>query len=197
MYKRQRYGHYEFLVLPFGLTNAPATFMHMMQLIFKDQLDNFVIVFLDDILIFSKNKQDHMIHVNKVLALLRENKLYAKQSKCEFFKTEISFLGHIINEHGISMEKSKVKAVTDWPTPQNITDVRAFLGLAGYYRKFVKNFSMISSPLSELLKKESKFEWGQKEQASFETLKLSVSTAPVLILPDPSLEYVVDTDSSG
>lgn len=194
---RTRYGHYEFLVLPFGLTNAPATFMHMMQLIFKDQLDDFVIIFLDDILIFSKNKEDHIKHVTKVLTLLRENKLYAKQSKCEFFKTEISFLGHVINERGISMETSKVKAVSDWPIPQNITDVRAFLGLAGYYRKFVKNFSMISSPLSELLKKETKFEWGEKEQKSFETLKSSVSTAPVLILPNPSLEYVVDTDSSG
>jgi hypothetical protein len=194
---RTRYGHFEFLVLPFGLTNAPATFMHMMQLIFKDQLDDFVIVFLDDILIFSKNKQDHIKHVNKVLSLLRENKLYAKQSKCEFFKTEISFLGHVINQNGISMEKSKVKAVLDWPVPKTVNDIRAFLGLAGYYRKFVKNFSMISAPLSELLKKDIKFTWGEKQEKSFQTLKISVSTAPVLILPNPDLEYVVDTDSSG
>jgi hypothetical protein len=194
---RTRYGHYEFMVLPFGLTNAPATFMNMMQNIFKDQLDNFVIVFLDDILIYSKNKHDHMKHVDVVLSLLRKNKLYAKQSKCEFFKKEISFLGHVINEHGVTMEKSKVDAVLKWPVPTDINDVRAFLGLAGYYRKFVNNFSKISTPLSELLKKENKFEWGEKQAASFEALKKSVSTAPVLVLPDPSLPYIVDTDASG
>ena len=194
---RTRYGHYEFLVLPFGLTNAPATFMNMMQNIFKDQLDNSVIVFLDDILIYSKNKNDHIKHVDKVLSLLRENKLYAKSSKCEFFKSEISFLGHVINGNGVTMEKSKVDAVTNWPTPKDITDVRAFLGLAGYYRKFVNNFSKISAPLSELLKKENKFEWGEKQTLALETLKKSVSTAPVLVLPDPSLPYVVDTDASG
>ena len=194
---RTRYGHYEFLVLPFGLTNAPATFMNMMQNIFKDELDNYVIVFLDDILIYSKNKNDHIKHVDKVLSLLRENKLYGKRSKCEFLKSEISFLGHVINEHGVTMEKSKVDAVTNWPVPKDISDVRAFLGLAGYYRKFVNNFSKISAPLSELLKKENKFQWGEKQSIAFETLKKSVSTAPVLVLPDPSLPYVVDTDASG
>lgn len=194
---RTRYGHYEFLVLPFGLTNAPATFMHMMQLIFKDYLDDFVIVFLDDILIFSKNKEDHMKHVQRVLQVLRDNKLYAKESKCEFFKTEISFLGHVINEHGVHMETSKVAAVTDWPTPVDASQVRAFLGLAGYYRKFVKNFSRISSPLSELLKKDVKFEWSLEADTAFKALKTAVSTSPVLILPDPSVEYIVDTDSSG
>jgi hypothetical protein len=194
---RTRYGHYEFLVLPFGLTNAPATFMHMMQLLFKDQLDDFVIVFLDDILIFSKNYADHVKHVEKVLSILKENKLYAKESKCEFFKERVSFLGHVISADGVSMDESKVSAIKDWPVPASVHDVRSFLGLAGYYRKFVKDFSKIASPLSELMKKDNSFKWTSLTQASFEQLKLAVSSAPVLILPDPSLPYIVDTDSSG
>jgi RNase H-like domain found in reverse transcriptase/Reverse transcriptase (RNA-dependent DNA polymerase)/Integrase zinc binding domain/Chromo (CHRromatin Organisation MOdifier) domain/Retroviral aspartyl protease len=194
---RTRYGHYEFLVLPFGLTNAPATFMNMMQIVFKDHLDDFVIVFLDDILIYSKTKQDHMKHVERVLQLLRENKLYAKQSKCEFFREKISFLGHVISGDGISMESSKVKAITEWPTPNNVQDVRSFLGLAGYYRKFVSGFSRISSAMSELLQKDKPFIWTEAAQSSFDRLKLAVTTAPVLILPDASRPFTVTTDASG
>lgn len=194
---RTRYGHYEFTVLPFGLTNAPATFMHMMQLIFRDHLDDFVIVFLDDILIYSKSYDEHINHVRKVLTLLRENKLYAKASKCEFFKTRISFLGHVVSADGISMEESKVKAVTEWPTPTDVQQLRAFLGLAGYYRKFVRSFSSIALPLTELLKKDKGFVWSDECEKSFQRLKTAVTSAPVLILPDPDLDYVLDTDSSG
>jgi hypothetical protein len=194
---RTRYGHYEFTVLPFGLTNAPATFMHMMQLIFRDHLDDFVIVFLDDILIYSKSFDDHIRHVEKVLRLLRANKLYAKTSKCEFFKQKISFLGHVVTADGISMEESKLKAVMDWPAPKDIQQLRAFLGLAGYYRKFVKSFSSLALPLTELLKKDNGFVWSEKCQQSFNTLKKAVTSAPVLILPDPDVEYVLDCDSSG
>jgi len=194
---RTRYGHYEFLVLPFGLTNAPATFMHLMQSIFGTHLDDFVIVFLDDILIFSKTLQEHQKHVRKVLELLRENKLYAKMSKCEFFKEEISFLGHVVNSEGVSMEKEKVRATQDWPTPTTVTGVRAFLGLAGYYRRFVKGFSRIASPLTSLLQNDVPFHWTDTHQQSFDSLKQSISSAPVLIIPDESLPYVVNTDASG
>ena len=194
---RTRYGHYEFLVLPFGLTNAPATFMHLMQSIFEPHLDSFVIVFLDDILIFSKTIEDHKQHVRKVLELLRANQLYAKESKCEFFQSSISFLGHVVGQHGISMEKDKVKAVIEWPIPTTVPAIRSFLGLAGYYRRFVKDFSRIASPLTDLLQTDVKFHWGSAQQTSFQQLKQSISTAPVLIIANDSLPYTVTTDASG
>src|ERR1700680_1182957 len=194
---RTRYGHYEFLVMPFGLTNAPATFMHLMQQSFRKYLDDFVIVFLDDVLVYSRSKEEHDKHLRIVLETLRENKLYAKLSKCEFYSKEISFLGHVINEYGIKMEPSKVDAVSKWPQPKNVHDIRSFLGLAGYYRKFVKDFSKIASPLTELLHKSKKFQWTDEQEQAFHTLKVAVSTAPVLIVPDPKLAYTVLTDASG
>ena len=194
---RTRYGHYEFLVLPFGLTNAPATFMHLMQSIFGSHLDSFVIVFLDDILIFSKNKADHYRHVKMVLQLLRKNKLYAKASKCEFFKRKISFLGHVVSAGGISMEQDKVKAIQEWPTPTSVTAVRSFHGLANYYRRFVHNFSKIAAPLTSLLQHKEKWCWDDSHQKSFDALKSAISSAPVLTLPDESLPFVVTTDASG
>lgn len=194
---RTRYGHFEFLVLPFGLTNAPATFMHLMQSIFGPHLDDFVIVFLDDILIYSKSLDDHRRQVRMVLDLLRKHQLYAKESKCEFFQTSVSFLGHVVSGKGISMEEDKVKAIRNWPAPTTVTGVRSFLGLAGYYRKFVKNFSRIASPLSELLHKAKPFEWKETQQKAFDALKLAVSSGPVLIIPDDSKPYVVTTDASG
>ena len=194
---RTRYGHYEFLVMPFGLTNAPATFMHLMQQTFRKYLDDFVIVFLDDVLVYSRSKEEHDKHLRIVLETLRENKLYAKLSKCEFYSKEISFLGHVINEHGIKMEPSKVDAVSKWPQPKNVHDIRSFLGLAGYYRRFVKDFSKIASPLTELLHKSKKFQWTDEQEQAFHTLKVAVSSAPVLIVPDPKLAYTVLTDASG
>jgi hypothetical protein len=194
---RTRYGHYEFLVLPFGLTNAPATFMHLMHQTFRQFLDDFVLVFLDDILIFSKTLEEHERHVKQVLEVLRKEKLYAKESKCEFFKEEVEFLGHIVGRHGIRMMQDKVEAVRAWPVPARVTDVRAFLGTAGYYRKFIRDFSKIAAPLSELTKDEVKFVWGPQQQESFELLKQALVKGPVLILPDPKLPVVVHTDASG
>src|ERR1700682_375681 len=194
---RTRYGHYEFLVMPFGLTHAPASFMHLMQQTLRKYLDDFVIVFLDDVLVYSRSKEEHDKHLRIVLETLRENKLYAKLSKCEFYSKEISFLGHVINEHGIKMEPSKVDAVSKWPQPKNVHDIRSFLGLAGYYRRFVKDFSKIASPLTELLHKSKKFQWTDEQEQAFHTLKVAVSTAPVLIVPDPKLAYTVLTDASG
>ena len=194
---RTRYGHYEFLVLPFGLTNAPATFMHLMQLIFKQHLDDFVIVFLDDILIYSKTKEEHIRHVRAVLQLLREHKLYAKLSKCEFFRHFVSFLGHVVSEKGIGMEEGKVKAIKEWSRPQTVQDVRAFLGLAGYYRRFVRNFSKIAASMSELLKKDVPFAWSEEAEVSFESLKKAIVSAPVLIVADDSRPFTIHTDASG
>jgi len=194
---RTRYGHYEFLVLPFGLTNAPATFMHLMHETFRPYLDNFVIVFLDDILIFSKTLAEHKQHVKKVLEILRQQKLFAKESKCDLFKTEVEFLGHIVGRDGIRMMEDKVKAIQDWPTPSKVTHVRSFLGTAGYYRRFIKDFSKLAAPLSELTKDNVKFEWGHQQESAFRSLKSSIATGPVLILPDPNLPFVVHTDASG
>ena len=194
---RTRYGHFEFLVMPFGLTNAPATFMHLMQDIFRPLLDKFVIVFLDDVLIFSKNEEEHEQHVKEVLEILRKHKLYAKASKCEFFKKKISFLGHVVSGEGVSMEESKVKAIHEWPAPKNLTELRGFLGLAGYYRKFVQGFSRIASPMTQLLHKDTPYNWQDAQQVAFDALKTAVTTAPVLLSPNDTLPFTVFTDASG
>nr|GFD09178.1 putative reverse transcriptase domain-containing protein [Tanacetum cinerariifolium] len=138
---RTRYGHYEFLVVPFGLTNAPTVFMDLMNQIFHEFLDKFVIVFIDDILVFSKSKKEHEDHLLTVLETLRQEKLYAKFSKCEFWLSSVAFLDHIVSAEGIMMDPAKVEAITKWPRPTSVTEVRSFLGLAGYYRRFVEGFS--------------------------------------------------------
>ena len=194
---RTRYGHFEFLVLPFGLTNAPGTFMHLMHETFREFLDEFVLVFLDDILIYSKTLEEHRRHVHKVLETLAKSKLYAKESKCEFFKTEVEFLGHLVGRNGVRMMEDKVAAVAEWPVPKNVRDVRAFLGTAGYYRKFIKDFSRIAAPITELTKEKVKFDWTSAHQKAFVTLKNAMQVAPVLVLPDPKLPYVIHTDASS
>ncbi|GJS47147.1 putative reverse transcriptase domain-containing protein [Tanacetum coccineum] len=150
---RTRYGHYEFLVMPFGLTNAPAVFMDLMNRIFHEYLDKFVIVFIDDILVYSKSEEEHERHLRIVLEILRQKKLYAKFSKCEFWLQQVAFLGHIVSADGIIMDPSKVEAITKWPRPTTVTEVRSFLGLAGYYRRFVEGFSRLALPLTQLMRK--------------------------------------------
>lgn len=194
---RTRYGSYEFLVLPFGLCNAPSTFMHMMQDVLGEYLDVFVIVFLDDILIFSNNLEDHKQHVNFVLEKLRNNQLYAKLEKCEFMRKQIDFLGFTISESGLAMSEDKVKSILSWPTPTSVKQLRSFLGLAGFYRQFITMFSDTCSVLNELMKKESVFTWSSQHQTAFETLKQKISTRPTLILPRDELPFVVQTDASG
>jgi hypothetical protein len=191
-----RYGLFEFLVLPFGLTNAPATFMHLMNNILSPFLDRFVICFLDDILVYSKNLQDHYYHLSQVLNTLKVNQLYAKLSKCEFFKRSITFLGHQVSGKGLSMEENKVKDILQWPIPRNADDIRSFLGLAGFYRKFIANFSRICLHLTNLLQQNSSFYWGEEQMKSFNNLKYSISHAPILILPNPTLPFTVTTDAS-
>jgi hypothetical protein len=193
---RTRYGHYEFLVMPFGLTNAPATFMTLMNDIFREYLDQFVVIYLDDILIYSKTKEEHLKHVRLVLEKLKEHHLYGKMSKCEFMKTKVEYLGHYISAEGISVDQRKVDAIKSWPTPTNISELRSFLGLATYYRKFVKDFSAIATPLTALLHKDKPYNWEKEQQSAFEQLKQHLVSAPVLILPDPTKPFTVTTDAS-
>ncbi|WVZ75483.1 hypothetical protein U9M48_023529 [Paspalum notatum var. saurae] len=151
------YGLYEYLVMSFGLTNAPAFFMYMMNSVFMNELDKFVVVFIDDILIYSKNEKEHEEHLRVVLTRLREHKLYAKFSKCAFWLKEVGFLGHILSEKGVAVDPSKVKDVLNWKQPETVTEIRSFLGLAGYYRRFIKDFSKIAKPMTSLTKKNAKF----------------------------------------
>jgi len=193
---RTRYGHYEFVVMPFGLTNAPAAFMDLMNRVLSPMLDRFVIVFIDDILVYSKTEEDHKAHLSEVLETLRKNKLYAKFSKCEFWLKEVQFLGHIVNEEGIKVDPAKVSAVRNWETPKTPTEIRSFLGLAGYYRRFIKDFSKIAVPLTKLMRKNMAFSWGREQRQAFEELRRRLCDAPVLTLPDGTEGFVVYCDAS-
>jgi hypothetical protein len=192
-----QYGLYEYTVMSFGLTNAPTYFMYLMNKVFMEYLDKFVVVFIDDILIFSKNEEDHDQHLRVVLQKLRENQLYAKLNKCEFWLKKVLFLGHIISEGGIYVDPSKVKDVLSWKTPQNISDIRSFLGLAGYYRRFIEGFSKISKPMTKLLAKGNTFEWTPRRETSFQELKKRLTTAPVLTMPDMEKPFLIYCDASS
>jgi hypothetical protein len=179
-----RYGLYEFTVMSFGLTNAPTCFMNLMNKVFMEYLDRFVVVFIESILIYSKNDSDHEEHLRLVLQKLRDNQLYAKYSKCEFWIDEVPFLGHIISNGGISVNPAKVKEIVEWSIPSTVTEVRSFLGLAGYYQRFIEGFSKIVKPMTSLLEKGREFKWDWKCQDSFNQLKLRLMSPPVLVMPD-------------
>ncbi|GJX39858.1 putative reverse transcriptase domain-containing protein [Tanacetum coccineum] len=183
---RTRYGHYEFQVMPFGLTNAPAVFMDLMNRVCKPYLDKFVIVFIDDILIYSKNKQEHEEHLKLILELLKKEELYAKFSKCEFWIPKVQFLGHVIDSQGIHVDPAKIESIKDWASPKSPTEIRQFLGLAGYYRRFIEGFSKIAKPMTKLTQKKVKFEWGDKQEIAFQLLKQKLCSAPILALPKGS-----------
>ncbi|GJZ32684.1 putative reverse transcriptase domain-containing protein [Tanacetum coccineum] len=193
---RTRYGHYEFQVMPFGLTNAPAVFMDLMNRVCKPYLDKFVIVFIDDILIYSKNKDEHKEHLKAILELLKKEKLYAKFSKCDFWLESVQFLGHVIDSKGVHVDPAKIEAIKNWATPTTPTEVRQFLGLAGYYRRFIEGFSLISKPLTKLTQKNKKYEWSEDEEEAFELLKQKLCCAPILALPEGSEDFVVYCDAS-
>ncbi|XP_052728500.1 uncharacterized protein LOC128195299 [Vigna angularis] len=176
---RSRYGHYEYVVMPFGVTNAPAIFMDYMNRIFRSCLDKFVVVFIDDILVYSKSREEHEGHLRLVLEILREHRLYGRLSKCEFWLDEIQFLGHVISSQGIAVDSSKVEAVLKWERPKTVSEVRSFVGLAGYYRKFVEGFSKIVSHLTRLTRKDQPFSWTDKCEESFEEMKKKLTSAPV------------------
>ncbi|XP_075479367.1 uncharacterized protein LOC142520248 [Primulina tabacum] len=193
---RTRYGHYEFFVMSFGLTNAPSVFMDLMNRVFKPCLDSFVIVFIDDILIYSKTRELHAEHLITVLKLLREKQLYAKLKKCEFWLEQVSFLGHIVSRDGIALDPMKIEAIKQWPIPTTVSEVRSFLGLAGYYRRFIANFSKIALPLTNLTSKAVKFEWTNECQHGFQVLKDKLTSTPILALPCGTKDFIVYTDVS-
>ena len=192
-----RYGLFEYLVMSFGLTNAPAYFMYLMNSVFMPELDKFVVVFIDDILIYSKSEEDHAEHLRIVLQRLREHKLFAKFSKCEFWLNSVPFLGHVVSAGGISVDPSKVQDVLNWEPPKTVSQVRSFLGLAGYYRRFIPNFSQLSKPITKLLKNDTKFEWDKHCNQAFQKLKELLTTAPVLAQPDITKPFDVYCDASG
>jgi hypothetical protein len=191
-----RYGLYEYTMISFGLTNAPAYFMYLMNKVFIKYLDKFVVVFIDDILIFFKMEEEHEKHLTMVLEKLRSNQLYAKFSKCEFWLIEVAFLGHIISAGGVSVDPSKVKDVLNWMPQTNTSEIQSFLGLASYYRRFIKDFSKIVKPMTRLLEKNKDFDWTEECQASFEELKKRLTLAPVLILPDITKKFNIYCDAS-
>ncbi|GJV81636.1 putative reverse transcriptase domain-containing protein [Tanacetum coccineum] len=179
---RTRYGHYEFQVMSFGLTNAPAVFMDLMNRVCKPYLDKFVIVFIDDILIYSKSKKEHEEHLRQILKLLKKEELYAKFSKCEFWISRVQFLGHVIDCRGIHVDPAKIESIKDWASPKTPTEIRQFLGLAGYYRRFIEGFSKIAKTMTKLTQKGVKFDWGDKQEAAFQLLKQKLCSAPILAL---------------
>ncbi|KAK1687113.1 hypothetical protein QYE76_047961 [Lolium multiflorum] len=190
-----RYGLYEYNVMSFGLTNAPAYFMNLMNKIFMNFLDKFVVVFIDDILIYSKTEEEHEQHLEIILETLRQHKLYAKFSKCEFWLKEVGFLGHILSQEELPWTPQKSRPLQNGKS-QPLTEVRAFLGLAGYYRRFVEGFSSIARPMTQLLKKDKKFDWTDKCEESFQKLKARLTTAPILIMPDITKPFDVYCDAS-
>ncbi|KAK1648744.1 hypothetical protein QYE76_066549 [Lolium multiflorum] len=191
-----RYGHHEYLVVPFGLTNAPTIFMNLMNKIFMPYLDKFVIVFIDDILIYSKDKAEHAEHLRIVLQTLREHQLYAKFSKCEFWLDQVEFLGHVISKDGIAVNPSKVAAVLEWEAPKNVKEIQGFLGMAGYYRRFIEGFSKIAGPMTKLLRKNTPFFWSDECEQSFQTLKEKLTTTSVLAVPEVGKDYTIYCDAS-
>ncbi|XP_057760408.1 uncharacterized mitochondrial protein AtMg00860-like [Arachis stenosperma] len=170
--------------------------MDYMNRVFCPFLDKFVVVFIDNILIYSKSKEEHAEHLRTVLRILKENKLYVKLSKCEFWKKEVKFLGHVVSKQGIAVDPSKVEAVMNWGRPTSVTEIRSFLGLAGYYQRLIKGFSQIALPLTRLTRKDVPFFWTLECEESFQALKQKLTTAPVLVLPEPNKSFEVYCDAS-
>jgi hypothetical protein len=188
-------GLYEFLVMPFGLCNALATFQALMNDVLRPFLRCFVLVFFDDILIYSSSSADHLRHLRAVFTILQQHRLFVKRSKCAFGERSIAYLGHVISEAGVAMDPAKLHAVSAWPQPRSAHAVRGFLGLAGYYRKFVQDYDSIAAPLTALLKKDG-FSWKDKAAAAFQALKATVTSAPVLALLDYARPFMVECDAS-
>ncbi|KAK8936851.1 hypothetical protein KSP39_PZI012537 [Platanthera zijinensis] len=194
---RTRYGNFEFLVMSFGLTNVHSALMDMMNRVFREYLDKFIIVFIDDILVYFKTREEHATHLRLTLSTLRQHQLYAKLVKCEFWLDRVAFMRHVISSDGLSVDPAKISAVMDWKQPSTPTEIRSFLGLAGYYRCFVKDFSSLDAPLINLTQKLVKFEWSDQCEQAFSELKQRLCSASVLALPSKGLDFSVYTDASG
>jgi len=192
---RTRYRSFEWLVMPFGLTNAPAAFQRFMNEIFGDLLDVCVVIYLDDILIYSNNLTSHKDHVKEVLRRLRDNGLYASPSKCTFHQRQVEFLGFVLSLEGIKMDMKKVQTIQDWPIPRHVKDVQAFLGFVNFYRRFIKGYSELTSPLTRLTRKNEPWLWLPSCQTSFKTLKLAFTSAPILVHWNPNSPMIVETDA--
>ena len=193
---RTHEGHYEFLIIPFGLTNAPSTFQSLMNHIFRPYLRKFILVFFYGILVFSKSLDVHLIHLRTVLSILLSNQLYAKQSKCVFGCGEVEYLGHLISVEGVRTDPRKTEAMQQWPTPRSVKVLRGFLGLTGYYKKFIQHYGIIAAPLTTLLKRDA-FQWTSQAEIAFEALKQAILSPPVLALPNFSKASVMECNASG
>ncbi|KAL5565238.1 hypothetical protein UlMin_028402 [Ulmus minor] len=193
---RTHNGHFEYLVMPFGLCNAPSTFQAIMNSIFHSHLRKFILVFFDDILVYSPTWETHIEHVRTTLDILRQHQFFIKESKCDFGKQELEYLGHIVTHQGVKVDNKKIEAMVSWPQPANITDLRGFLGLTGYYRKFVRSYGLLARPLTNLLKKGS-FRWTDEAAGAFELLKQAMTTTPTLAMPNFNDSFIVETDASG
>ena len=193
---RMQYGHYEFTVMPFAFTNAPATIMDLMNQVFREHLDKFVIIFIDDILIYLRNQEEHEEQLSLTLQSLKEHPLYVKLSKCKIWLSNVHFLGHVVSAEGISVDSAKIEAVIDWKALRSVTEVRSFHCLVGYYKRFVEEFSKIAAPLTILTRKQKKYEWTQKCEESFQELLPRLTSAPILIIPSSDEPFFIFCDAS-
>jgi hypothetical protein len=191
-----RYGHYEFLVMPFGLTNTLSVFMDLMNLLFHVYLDFFIVMFIDDIQAYSTNYIEHKEHLKTVLNVLRQRKLFAKLKKCEFWLQDVSFLGHLVSKDGLAVDPKKIEATVEWEWPTNAREICSFLGLAGYYRRFIERFFVLLGPLTALIRKNTCYEWSKECEANFQELKRRLVVALVLTMPMEFVGYVLYTDAS-
>ncbi|KAG7559493.1 Zinc finger CCHC-type [Arabidopsis thaliana x Arabidopsis arenosa] len=194
---KTKHGLYEWLVMPFGLTNAPSTFMRLMNHVLRSFIGVFVVVYFDDILVYSKTLDEHVEHLRKVLNVLRKERLFGNFKKCSFCSNDVVFLGFVVSSQGIQVDESKIKAIQDWPSPKTVGEVRSFHGLAGFYRRFVRDFSTIAAPLTEVIKKDVGFKWEQAQEDAFQLLKHKLTHAPLLVLPDFMKTFEIECDASG
>jgi len=194
---KTKLGLYKWLVMPFGLTNAASTFMRLKNHVLRDCIGKFVVVYFDDILVYSTSVESHIHHLREVLIVLRKNQLFANVDKCTFYVDSVVFLGFIVNKNGVHVDLSKIQAIQEWPTPKNVGEVRSFHGLASFCRRFVPNFSSLVSPLNELVKKDVTFHWGKKQENVFQKIKFLLTNAPILALLDFTKPFELECDASG